>query len=117
MNVHPRTTYARAVREYDAEFQRHLVAEIIDAIAKASIVSDPDLKVMAPRVGETLEALTTCLIAFAAMSPHFDTPSHTREFAETFTKRFRREVGRARAEGGLDRNFIFGAQREREGQA
>jgi hypothetical protein len=53
----PRTSYARATRAYDPEFQHHLVAEIINAIAKASIVTDPDLNVMALRVGETLEAL------------------------------------------------------------
>jgi hypothetical protein len=46
------------------------------------------------------------------MSPHFDVPSQTREFAETLAKRFRRDVGKARAEGGLGRDFIFGAQRQ-----
>jgi hypothetical protein len=39
------------------------------------------------------------MISFAAMSPHFDTPSHLREFAETLAKRIRREVAKARAEG------------------
>ena len=43
----PRTSYERAVREYDQEFQQHLAGEIITAIAQASIVSDPDLRVMA----------------------------------------------------------------------
>jgi hypothetical protein len=105
----PRTTYERATREYDEDFKRELIAEIVNAIAKASIVTDPELRVMALRIGETLEALISCLISFAAMSPHFDTPSHLREFAETLAKRFRREVGRARAEGGLGRDFIFGA--------
>jgi hypothetical protein len=107
-----RTTYAHAVREYDPEFQRHLVAEIVNAIAEASIVTDPNLRVMALRVGETLEALTTVLVSFAAMSPHFDVPSHLREFAEALAKRIRRDVAKARAEGGLGRDFIFGAQRQ-----
>jgi hypothetical protein len=106
-----RTTYARAVREYDPEFQRHLVAEIINAIAKASIVTDPDLRIMALRVGKTIEALSSLLISFAAMSPYFDTPSHLREFAEVLAKRIRRDVAKARADGGLGRDFIFGAQR------
>jgi hypothetical protein len=103
-----RTTYERAVREYDEDFKRTLVSEIVNAVAKASMVTDAN--VMALRVGETLEALTLCLISFAAMSPHFDTPSHLREFAETLAKRVRREVARARAEG-YGEDFIFGARK------
>jgi hypothetical protein len=105
-----RTTYERAVREYDEEFKRALISEIIDAVAKASLVTDPELRVMAIRTGETCEALISCLISFAAMSPHFDTPSHLREFAETLAKRFRREVAKARAEGFCE-DFIFGARK------
>jgi hypothetical protein len=37
----PRTTWARATREHDDEFRRALVAEIITAIAKASMVTTP----------------------------------------------------------------------------
>ena len=105
-----RTTWARATREYDETFKRDLIAEIITAITKASMVTDPELRVMALRVGETVEALTSCLISFAAMSPHFDTPSHLREFAENTAKRIRREVSKARAEG-LYEDFVFGARR------
>jgi hypothetical protein len=103
----PRTTYERAAREYDEDFKRELIGEIITAIAKASIVTDANI--MALRVGETIEALTSCMISFAAMSPHFDTPSHLREFAETLAKRIRREVAKARAEG------VFGHFGGREG--
>jgi hypothetical protein len=103
----PRTTWARATREYDDEFRRALVAEIITAIAKASMVTDANI--MAIRTGETLEALIS-MISFAAMSPHFDTPSHLREFAEGLAKRVRREVAKARA-GGFCEDFIFGAQK------
>jgi hypothetical protein len=99
-------------REYDDEFKRHLIVEIINAIAKASIVTDPDLNVMALRVSETLEALSSVIISFAALSPHFDTPSHLREFAEMTAKRIRRDVAKARSEGGLGRDFIVGAQRQ-----
>ena len=105
----PRTTYERATREYDEEFKRALVSEILTAICKASMVTDPELRVMALRTGETVEALTTLLISFAAMSPHFDTPSHLREFAENTAKRIRREVSRARAEG-FGEDFIFGLE-------
>src|SRR5215831_1809102 len=75
----PRTSYERATREYDREFQQRLTGEILTAIAQASIVNDPNLRIMALRTGETLEALTICLISFAAMSPHVDVPSHLRE--------------------------------------
>ena len=104
----PRTTWSRATAGYDEDFQRELIGEIITAIAKASIVTDAN--VMALRTGETLEALISCMISFAAMSPHFDTPSHLREFAEHLARRFRREVARARAEGSCE-DFIFGARK------
>ena len=99
----PRTTYERAVREYDEAFQRHLTGAIVNAIAEASIVTDPDLRIMALRIGETIEALTSCLISFAAMSPHFDTPSHLREFAETTATKARGE--------GFCSDFVFDARK------
>src|SRR5262249_48654392 len=104
----PRTTYERAVREYDEDFKRELIGEIITAIATASIVTDAN--VMALRTGETCEALLSCLISFAAMSPHFDVPSHLREFAENTARRIRRDVAKARAEGFCE-DFVFGARR------
>ena len=99
----PGTTYARATREYDEEFKRALISEIIAAIARVSICGDDTKpKIMAIRTGETVEALLSCLISFAAMSPYFDTPSHLREFAENAAKRIRRDIARARAEGTFD---------------
>ena len=103
-----RTTYDRATREYDEEFKRGLIAEIITAIAKTSMVTAAN--VMALRVGETVEALTTVMISFLAMSPTFDTPSHLREFAGELAKRVRREVAKAQAEGFCN-DFVFGARR------
>jgi hypothetical protein len=52
------------------------------------------------------------MVSFAAMSPQFDVPSNLRTFAENTARRIRREVSRARAEGGLGRDFIIGAQRD-----
>jgi hypothetical protein len=104
----PRTTYERATREYDEKFKRDLIEEIVSAIFKASMVTDAN--VMALRVGETTEALLSCLIATAALSTHFDTPSHLRKFAEHVEKRIRREVSKARAEG-YGEKFCFGARR------
>src|SRR5262249_21176090 len=80
-----RTTYARATASYDDDFCHHLIEEIFNAIGNASMVTDAN--VMALRTGETLEALTTVLIATALLTPYFDTPSHLREFAETLAKR------------------------------
>jgi hypothetical protein len=105
-----RTSYERATRAYDEAFKQSLIAEIVNAIARASMVTDPELRIMAIRTGETCEALLSCLISFAAMSPHFDVPSHLREFAETTAKRIRRDVARARAEG-VGQDFIFGARK------
>jgi hypothetical protein len=104
----PRTTYERATREYDETFKRALITEIVTAIFHASKVTDANI--VALRTGETLEALTSCLVATAALSPHFDTPSHLREFAENTAKRIRREVAKARAEG-YGEDFIFGARK------
>jgi hypothetical protein len=103
-----RTTYERAARGFDEQFKDALVAEITDAIAKASLVTDANI--MALRTGETIEALIVCLISMAALSPHFDTPSHLREFAEKLARRVRRSVARARAEGIGDR--LHGSRRE-----
>ena len=69
---------------------------------------------MVLRTGETLEALTTVLIATALLTPYFDTPSHLREFTETLAKRIRREVVKARAEDFGD-DFIFSIFSARQG--
>jgi hypothetical protein len=105
------TSYERATREYDEDFRRALIAEIVGAIAEASICTDNTTpRIMALRIGETLEALTACMISFAALSPYFDAPSNLREFAETLARRFRREVAKGRAKG-IGQNFIFGARK------
>jgi len=104
----PRTSYERATREYDENFKRDLISAITRTIFEASMVTDPELRVMAIRVGETCEALTSCLVSFAAMSPQFDVPSTLREFAESTAKRIRRDVAKARAEGVFDK---LGARR------
>jgi hypothetical protein len=110
MTAQFRTTYERATREYDPQFEKALVTEIVNAITKASMVTDPELRVLALRVHETVEALVSVLTAFAAMSPQFDVPSHLREFAETVARRIRRDVARARAEG-IGEKFIFGMRK------
>jgi hypothetical protein len=108
-----RTSYARAIRGFDPQFRDALVAEITTAIGMASIVNDAS--VMAFRTGETIEALVQCLIATASLSPHFDTPSHLREFADGLAKRVRRGVAYARANPAPEAERMFGFRRE--GQA
>jgi hypothetical protein len=108
----PHASYERAVREYDDEFCRALSAAIVNTIAETSVITEADFKILMLRVGETLGALTTVMVSFAAMSPQFDVPSNLRTFAENTARRIRREVSRARAEGGLGRDFIIGAQRD-----
>jgi hypothetical protein len=98
------TTYANAAAGFDPDFRDALVPVITEAIAKASICSDANI--MAIRTGETIEALIVCLISFAAMSPHFDTPSHLREFSDDLSKRIRRHVAAHRASGAA--NGIMG---------
>ena len=102
-----RTSYARATAGFDPEFRRTLAAEILAAVAKASIVSDAN--VMAIRTTETLDALADVLITVLAMVPRMDVPSELRKTAEALAKRVQRDVARARAEGVAD---ILGAQRE-----
>ena len=102
------TDYATAAREYDPAFKDALIKEISTAIAKASLVTDAPI--MAIRTGETIEALIVCLIAVASMSPHFDTPSHLREFADTLAKRFRRSVAQQRANPSDDLMRILGVR-------
>jgi hypothetical protein len=105
MTVSPCTTYARAKASYDDDFRRRLIEEIITAIAKASLVTDANV-----RTGEMIEVPTSRLIATASLTPHFGTPIHLREFAEELAKRVRREVAKAQAEGFCN-DFVFGARR------
>ena len=99
-NIPGRTTYARAAAGYDQEFCQHLAAEIISAIARASMVADANVCVI--RTTETLDALADILITTLAMCPDMDVPSRLRQAAENLSKRVRREVTRARAEGVTD---------------
>ena len=66
-----RFTYERARRGYDAAFVDALAEHIVEAIARASIVSD-EPRVMAIRSTETVEALTRVLCTIAATNPDFD---------------------------------------------
>jgi hypothetical protein len=101
-----RTSFARAAAGYDDEFRKRLADALFTAIAETSLVTDAN--VMAIRTGETRDALVDCLITVMAMSPHYDVPSHLREFAEHLAKKIRRDVTRLRADPPPEAERIFG---------
>jgi hypothetical protein len=60
----------RALAGYDRAFEARLVDEITEAIANASMLTDGDgHRVMALRLGECANALTTVLASTLALSP------------------------------------------------
>jgi hypothetical protein len=105
-----RTSYARAVRGFDPQFRDALVREITTAIATASLLEDAPI--CAIRTGETLDALTHCLIATATLCPAFDTPSERRKFSENLVKRICRTVAQMRADPTFEAKHFFGFRRE-----
>ena len=101
-----RTSFERAQR-YDAEFANTLAEEIIQAIARASILSDQP-RIMALRSTETVEALMQVLTTVAATNPDFDTPSKLRLFAEGLAKRVRRSIAAFRTNPPPEAERMFG---------
>jgi hypothetical protein len=87
-------TYRRAVAGYDDEHRENLVAAIVTALAKESVLADA--KIMALRTGELTDALLSVLIGILAMSPETNTPTKLRQFAEAIRKRVIRGVPQAR---------------------
>jgi hypothetical protein len=84
----PRTTFERACRGYDPQFERTLVEEITETIARVSMVTDR--RVIALRTGETARALATCLAFALALSPGLDVSSRLREAVGELAKRIQR---------------------------
>jgi hypothetical protein len=99
-------TYARAAAGYDVEFRRSLTEAICKAIAEASLVTDASILCL--RTGETRDALVDVLITTMALTPHYDVPSHLREFAEALAKKIRRDVARLRADPCPEAETMFG---------
>jgi hypothetical protein len=74
-----RTTFARATREYDPDFERAITTAISTAIAQVSRVTDCNAMVL--RTGEIITALTTVLASTIALSPAITrSPTQVREF-------------------------------------
>jgi hypothetical protein len=89
-----RTTFARATREYDSEFERAITTAISTAIAQVSRVTDCNAMVL--RTGEIIAALTTVLASTIALSPAITrSPTHVREFLAENAKRLQRKTMQA----------------------
>ena len=89
-----RTTFARATREYDPEFERTIAAAVSTAIAQVSLVTDANAMVL--RTGEIIAALTTVLASTIALSPAITrSPTQVREFLAENAKRLQRQTMQA----------------------
>jgi hypothetical protein len=94
-----RTTYARAVLEYDKQHEDELLSAITKAIVDTSMVSDCNAAVI--RTGEIVEALVTVLVSVLAMSPSVSrSPTAIRKTVDDLDKRLRSRI--AAAENNAD---------------
>jgi hypothetical protein len=93
----PRPSLERARAGYDEAFREHLAAEIMSTIARESLVADANI--LALRTTETADALADILCTVLTLVPDMSVPSRPREAAEQLTKKIRRDVGKARAQG------------------
>ena len=94
-----RTTYARAVLEYDKQHEDELLSAITKAIVGTSMVSDCNAAVI--RTGEIVEALVTVLVSVLAMSPSVSrSPTAIRKTVDDLGKRLRSRI--AAAENNAD---------------
>jgi transposase len=99
-------TYADAIREYDEAFEHELVEVVMEAIARASMVTDANAIVM--RTGETASALLTVLAATVAMSPAaVRSPTAMCKTLDELGKRLRRRVAAAQADANAFRERVF----------
>jgi hypothetical protein len=89
-----RTTYERAARGFDNEFERALVEAIITAIADVSRVTDANAIVL--RTGEMASALLTVLASTLALSPAAArSPTAVRKTLDELNKRLRHRLAAA----------------------
>jgi hypothetical protein len=92
-----RTSYERAIRGFDPEFERAVVDAVTAAIAQVSRCTDAD--VLALRIGEVTAALVTVLASTIALSPAVTrSPTQLRKFLDETTKRLRRKAMQAAAD-------------------
>lgn len=89
-----RTTFARATREYDPEFERAITTAVSEAIARVSLVTDVNAMVL--RTGEIIAALTTMLASTIALSPAITrSPTQLRKFLKENARRLQQKTMQA----------------------
>jgi hypothetical protein len=89
-----------ALAGYDREFESRLVDAITEAIADASMLTDVDgHPVIALRLGETANALTTILASTLALSPTaVRSPKAIRQLADGFRAKLLARVRQAESD-------------------
>lgn len=83
------TTYTRATREYDPEFEHKVFAAIIQALTAASFVQVANV---ALRTGETIAALMRALACVIALPPYARSPTLLRKYVDELNKTLRRKA-------------------------
>jgi hypothetical protein len=116
--------FQHALAGYDEQFERKLVDAITEAIASTSMLTDADVHpVIALRLGETANALTTVLAAALALSPVATrSPKAIRQLADGFRRKLTARVRQAELDPLFAdfKNRAFGsdvADHERGGNA
>jgi hypothetical protein len=100
----PRTSYERATAGWDDAHERALCNAIMEAVARASMVTDANIAVL--RTGELVSALTTVLATAIALSPSATrSPTAIRKTVDELGKRLRRRLADAEADPVLQ-DFI-----------
>jgi fructose-1,6-bisphosphatase/sedoheptulose 1,7-bisphosphatase-like protein len=97
------TPIERAMAAYDRAFEARLVDEITEAIANASMLTDGDGRpVIALRLGECANALTTVLASTLALSPSSVRSSKAiKQLAAAFRAKLLARVRRAERDPSL----------------
>jgi hypothetical protein len=112
----------RALAGFDEAFEQRLLGRIVEAIAAESMLDNGDGKpVLALRLGETAQALTTALACVLALSPasaHND--AAIKQTSQSFRRKLRARVNYARHDPDLHeflrRSFNY-SDRARGGRA
>jgi hypothetical protein len=117
-----REDLARALEGFDEAFENSLLDRIVGAIVDASLVDDgAGNQVLALRLGETAQALTTALACVLALSPpaaHND--AAIKQTSQSFRRKLRARVHHARRNPDLQeflRRSFNSTDRARGGRA
>ena len=117
-----REELARALDGFDEAFEQRLLDRIVAAILDASLLDDGDGKpVLALRLGETAQALTTALALVLALSPaSARNEAAIKQTSQSFRRKLRARVHHARGNPDLHeflRRTFNSTDRARGGRA